>query len=117
MIEVGGGKGTVRKYKGSKTMKDYLAWDSGQHFPNTIQKFTRDKQKFHPTQKPLSLLEWIIKTYSHEGGLVVDPTMGVGSCGVAALNSERKFIGVELDPQYFSIAVDRLTKRGDDGSI
>ena len=64
--------------------------------------------RVHPTQKPVDLLEYLIKTYTKEGELVLDFTMGSGSTGVAALNTNRKFIGIELDEKYFDIAKKRL---------
>ena len=74
----------------------------------TIQKFTRDKGGFHPTQKPVALLEYLIKTYTREGDLVLDCVMGSGSTGVAAKNLNRDFIGIELDENYFEIAKKRI---------
>ena len=62
----------------------------------------------HPTQKPVDLLEYLIKTYSNEGDWVLDPTMGSGSCGVACQNTNRNFVGIELDPTYFQVAKERL---------
>ena len=62
----------------------------------------------HPTQKPVDLLKYLIKTYTNEGDLVLDFTMGSGSTGVASLNTNRKFIGIELDEKYFDIAKKRL---------
>ncbi len=67
-----------------------------------------NKERYHPTQKPLELLEWLIETYTNEGDLVLDFTMGSGSTGVAALNTNRRFVGIELDEKYFNIAVDRI---------
>ena len=66
----------------------------------------------HPTQKPIDLLEYLIKTYTNENEVVLDFTMGSGSTGVAALNTNRKFIGIELDEKYFNIAKQRI-KGGD----
>ena len=63
---------------------------------------------YHPTQKPVDLLEYLIKTYTNEGELVLDFTMGSGSTGVACLNTNREFIGIELDEKYFNIAIKRL---------
>jgi len=80
----------------------------GMRHPKTIQKFTRDKG-FHPTQKPVALLEFIIKTYTNEGEIVLDNTMGSGSTGVAAKNLNRNFIGIELDAEYYEIAKKRIT--------
>ena len=77
-------------------------------YPISIIKFNREKTGFHPTQKPVALLEYLIKTYTNEGELVLDFTMGSGSTGVACLNTNRKFIGIELDGKYFNIAIKRL---------
>ena len=77
-------------------------------YPISIIKFNREKTGFHPTQKPVALLEYLIKTYTNEGELVLDFTMGSGSTGVACLNTNRKFIGIELDEKYFNIAIKRL---------
>lgn len=64
--------------------------------------------KLHPTQKPVELLEWLIKTYSNEGDTILDNCMGSGSTGVACKNTNRNFIGIELDEKYFEIASNRL---------
>ena len=69
----------------------------------------------HPTQKPVALLEYLIKTYTLEGETVLDFTMGSGSTGVACLNTNRKFIGIELDENYFNIAKNRIEKTERDG--
>ena len=66
------------------------------------------KNRFHPTQKNLNLLECLIKTYTNENELVLDFTMGSGTTGVACMNTNRKFIGIELDKNYFNIAKDRI---------
>ena len=65
-------------------------------------------QRIHPTQKPVELLEYLIKTYTNEGMTVVDLTMGSGSTGVACKNTKRNFIGIEKDENYFNIAVSRI---------
>lgn len=64
--------------------------------------------KLHPTQKPVDLLEWLVKTYSNEGEIVLDNCMGSGSTGEACIKTNRKFIGIELDDRYFEIAKNRL---------
>ena len=64
----------------------------------------------HPTQKPVALLEYLIKTYTKEGETVLDFTMGSGSTGVACVNTNRNFIGIELDEKYFNIAKERIDK-------
>lgn len=69
---------------------------------------------YHPTQKPVHLLKYLIKTYTNEGDIVLDFTMGSGSTGVACKNLNRNFIGIELNDEYFNIAQERLNnvKRG-----
>ena len=62
----------------------------------------------HPTEKPVGLLEYLIKTYSNENDVILDNCMGSGSTGVACLNTNRRFIGIELDEKYFNIAKERL---------
>ena len=76
----------------------------GKRLPTTVLKFNRIERPKHPTQKPVDLLEWLIKTYSNEGELVLDNCMGVGSTGVACKNLKRSFIGIELNDVYFDIA-------------
>ena len=79
-------------------------------YPRSVQVFKTDKQKvsLHPTQKPVALLEYLIKTYTNEGDTVLDFTMGSGSTGVACVNTNRNFIGIELDDNYFNIAEKRI---------
>ena len=81
---------------------------TGLRHPKTIQKFTRDKSGLHPTQKPVAMCEYFIKTYTSEGATVLDNCMGSGSTGVACKNLNRKFIGIELDDTYFEIAKERI---------
>lgn len=81
----------------------------GKRHPKTIQKFTRDKG-YHPTQKPVSLLEFMVNTYTNRGDLVFDPTMGSGTTGVACRNLGRDFIGIELNEDYFNIAKERINE-------
>lgn len=69
-----------------------------------------NKGKLHPTQKPIPLLEYLIKTYTNEGETVLDNCMGSGSTGVACVNTGRSFIGMELDPKYFEISVERIAE-------
>lgn len=77
--------------------------------PQTSKTYSKDVDlRFHPTQKPVELLEYLIKTYTNEGETVLDFTMGSGSTGVACLNTNRNFIGIELDKQYFDIAESRI---------
>lgn len=69
-----------------------------------------NKNRLHPTQKPVALLEYLIKTYTNEGDTVLDNCMGSGSTGVAAVNTNRRFIGMELTDHYYNIAKDRIYK-------
>ena len=77
-------------------------------YKSNILEYKKDYDGFHPTQKPVALLEDLIKTYTNEGDLVLDFTMGSGSTGVACKKLNRKFIGIELDEKYFDIAVERI---------
>ena len=89
-----------------------VGYDSTERYPLSVQVFAKDQQKenYHPTQKPVALLEWLIKTYTNEGDLVLDNCMGSGSTGVACVNTNRNFIGMELTEQYFEIAKERIEK-------
>lgn len=78
------------------------------NYPKQILKYGRE-QGYHPTQKPIALLEYLIKTYTNEGETVLDNCMGSGSTGVACKNTNRDFIGIELDEKYFEIAKQRIT--------
>jgi len=82
-------------------------WE-GNKYKSNILKYKKDYNGFHPTQKPILLLEDLIKTFSNEGDLVVDLTMGSGSTGVACVNTKRNFIGIEKDDTYFEIAKKRI---------
>ena len=82
-------------------------WE-GKKYKSNILKYKKDYDGLHPTQKPILLLEDLIKTFSNEGNLVVDLTMGSGSTGVACLNTNRNFIGIEKDDTYFEIAKKRI---------
>ena len=80
----------------------------GERNPLTIISFPKDWNKVHPTQKPVALLEYLIKTYTNENETVLDNCMGSGSTGVACVNTGRNFIGMELDDNYFEIAKKRI---------
>ena len=85
-------------------------WE-GNKYKSNILKYKKDYDGYHPTQKPVLLLEDLIKTFSNEGNLVVDLTMGSGSTGVACKNTNRSFIGIEKDEAYFKIAEQRINAR------
>lgn len=82
--------------------------NNGTRYPRSIQKFALDKEKYHPTQKPIALLEFLINTYTNEGDTVLDNCMGSGSTCIAAIKIKRNYIGFELDEQYFNIAEQRI---------
>lgn len=81
---------------------------STHRYPKNVIEISRDSGRIHPTQKPVALLEYLIKTYTMEGETVLDNTMGSGSTGVACVNTKRGFIGIEKDADYFAIAEKRV---------
>lgn len=106
---------TAEHNRNSKKSTNYNAYekptyDSTERFPRDIVKFKWDKQKsaLHPTQKPVEALEYFIKTYTNENDTVLDATMGSGSTGVACINTNRNFIGIEINKEYFDMASKRI---------
>ena len=85
---------------------------SDEKYPTSIVTVSKEhkRQMFHPTQKPVALLEYLIKTYTNAGETVLDNCMGSGSTGVAAVNTGRNFIGIELDEKYFQVAKERINE-------
>ena len=117
-MEVRGEK--VKKgYKGETKSSSFLgttAMDTtsfnNEYYPRAIIKVSnRKEKKVHPTQKPVELLQYLIETYSNEGDLVMDNTMGSGSTAIACMNTNRNFIGIELDDSYFAIAKKRVEEK------
>ncbi|MGL5189715.1 MAG: DNA-methyltransferase [Cetobacterium sp.] len=82
--------------------------EGSQKYPRQLMKFNRPHPPIHPTQKPIELMEYLVKTYTNEGDTVLDFTMGSGTTGLACKNLNRKFIGIELDDKYFDIAISRI---------
>lgn len=80
----------------------------GRRYPKTILRFQRDRNKLHPTQKPVALMEYLIRTYTNEGDIVLDNCMGSGTTGVACVNLNRRFIGIEKDATYYELAKNRI---------
>ena len=78
--------------------------------PSSVQEFKRERG-LHPTQKPVALMEYLIKTYTNENETVLDFTAGSFTTGVACVNLDRKFIGIEMDEKYFDIGVNRIKER------
>ena len=110
-----GGKKTKISESGKTTYgtfmngAEYRNDNSGFRYPKQIIKFgVVERGTVHPTQKPVDLLEYLIRTYTNEGDTVLDFTMGSGSTGVACVNTNRRFIGIELDDKYFEIAKQRI---------
>ena len=109
---------SYRRTEGNKTDSiigdkegGYITESTGGRCPRSVVKIANpNRGSLHPTQKPVALMEYLIKTYTNEGETVLDFTMGSGTTGVACKNLERDFIGIELDEKYFSIAKERIEK-------
>lgn len=82
--------------------------NKGERYPVDIIKFNRDKEKLHPTAKPVELCQYLIRTYTNKNDVVLDNTMGSGSTIVAAIRENRQYIGIEKDEHYFEIAKERI---------
>lgn len=108
-------KGKMRKKGGYSSSDNYgvtptISYNDDYYPKNLINiSNASQKGKCHPTQKPVTLMEYLIKTYTNEGETVLDFTMGSGTTGVACKNLNREFIGIELDPEYFKIAEKRIS--------
>ena len=107
-------KGKLRKKGGYSSSDNYgitpTQTINDEYYPKNLLDFSNASQvgKVHPTQKPVTLMEYLIKTYTNEGEVVLDFTMGSGTTGVACVNTNRKFIGIELDDNYYDIATKRI---------
>lgn len=97
------GSGGLVGNKGVSSLRPEL------RYPSSVQRFNRERG-LHPTQKPVALCEYLIRTYTNEGEWVLDNCMGSGTTGVACVNTNRKFIGIEKEEKYFAIAKDRLAE-------
>ena len=104
--------GTLGKLTDTNEKKVFEYHDTGYRYPTQVWRFKRDclKSNLHPTQKPLALVEELVKTFTNEGDLVLDNTMGSGTTGVACKHLNRNFIGIEKDEKYFEIAKERIEK-------
>lgn len=98
-------------YSGSKNklISRHRNNKDGSRYPRSVQKFSQDRSG-HPTKKPVELMSWLIKSYSNPGDLVLDNTMGEGTTGVACVKEDRKFIGIEMNKNYFDVAVKSIEK-------
>jgi site-specific DNA-methyltransferase (adenine-specific) len=87
--------------------------NDGNYYPRNLISIPADERgtvgRIHPTQKPIALMEYMLRTYSNEEDIVLDNTMGSGTTGVACMNTRRFFIGIENDPDYFDIASNRIS--------
>ena len=107
-------RGAVRKKGGGKASDNFgvvptVAYNNEYYPTSIIEASTGNRvDQHHPTQKPVGLMEYMIRTYTNEGDVVLDNTMGSGTTGVACMNAGRKFIGIERDEGYFKIAQDRI---------
>ena len=95
-----------------QTKEVHVKNESGMRYPRSIQYFktAEGEGKYHPTQKPIALYEYLIRTYSHEYDTILDPCMGSGTTGVACKNTNRHFIGIEMNTTYFEVANQRLNQ-------
>ena len=98
-----GGNGGCYGKSGAENFQEFT------NYPRTIQKFQSEGKTIHPTQKPVALMEYLIKTYTNKGETVLDFTMGSGTTGVACMNIGRKFIGIELDADIYQVSLSRVT--------
>ena len=97
--------------KNNKMLGDSEYEQKYTNYPTELLQFSIENDTDHPTQKPVPLMEYLIKTYSNEGEIVLDNVMGSGTTGLAAINSRRNFIGIEKNPEFFNMAVDRIKNR------
>jgi site-specific DNA-methyltransferase (adenine-specific) len=112
------GKSNYKSFSGEKNIGEVYGnnksihrnCNDGSRYPTSVLYYNNVRKSLHPTQKPIDLCEYLIKTYTNEGDLVLDNCMGSGSTGVACKNTNRNFIGIELDEKYFKIAENRITK-------
>ena len=103
-VEESSGKGSLRT-AGKQYVQEFT------NYPKNVLEYGADEgSKIHPTQKPVALMEYLIKTYSSEGDTILDNCFGSGTTGVACLNTNRKFIGIEMDENYFNIASKRIAE-------
>ena len=95
---------------GVQTKAVHVVSDSGLRYPRSVLYFrtAESEGKYHPTQKPVALMEYLVNTYSNPNDVVLDPCMGSGTTGVACVNTGRQFIGIEKNPDYFQLATTRI---------
>jgi site-specific DNA-methyltransferase (adenine-specific) len=99
-----------------KTTKDYVRPASSLRYPTSVLTFRRDPQGIHPTQKPVALVEWLVRSFSNSGDTIIDPFIGSGTTAEACLNTDRNCIGFEKDEGIFEMARGRVTAVSSCGS-
>lgn len=109
-------KGSHSRLTGPRPNQVGRVYEAQTGFPHTVLTFSKEESHVHPTQKPVDLMAYLVRTYSNEGDLVLDNCMGSGSTGVACANTNRNFVGIEQDPNYFKIATDRIQSAFDASS-
>lgn len=110
-LEPGGKEWTAKPVSGnSRTGSVQSGVREASNYPRSVLRFPSEAKPVHPTQKPVALLEYLIRTYTNPGDTVLDNTMGSGSTGVACMNTGRRFIGIERDEKYFAIAERRIAE-------
>lgn len=97
-----------------ETQGGHITENEGDRYPTNLLKFNRDQDKVHPTQKPVALCEYLIKTYTNPGEVVLDNCMGSGTTAVACIRTDRNYIGFELDERYHAIAMQRIADAVDE---
>lgn len=103
---------TTKGHHGSNYGEDKgaVTESNGERYPLTTLKFCRDKEKKHPTQKPVALFEYLIKTYTDQGETILDNCMGSGTTAIACINTERKYIGFEKEKEYYMMLTKRISE-------
>lgn len=98
----------VNNYDTAHMVESIETKNDGKRYPKTVLKFNRDKDKFHPTQKPVDLIAYLVRTYTNEGETVLDNCCGSGTTAIAAIREKRNFICIEKDPHYYEVAKKRI---------
>jgi site-specific DNA-methyltransferase (adenine-specific) len=94
----------------NRNVGGFVTENDGKRYPKNLIRFNRDKDKLHPTQKPVELIAYLIRTYSNEGDTVLDNCMGSGTTAVACIKEHRHYIGFELEKKYYDVAVERVRR-------
>ena len=98
---------TIGEVYGSRQSK-HRDNPEGTRYPKTVQKWSQERTGLHPTQKPVPMFQYLIETYTNPGDLVLDITIGSGTTAIAAIKSDRHFVGIELEEKYYNVSVSRI---------